>query len=217
MRQYRAALDEDRTLEIARWLVRQKIEGQEKWMADRAENAVPTGDREVLARCRKDLPTAETRERLMGLEGAAAAAYFRTVSAALPPRWNFSGRNRRPPRDPVNSLLSLTYVLAGSEISRILRDRGLDPFVGFLHGLQDGRESLMLDVLEPLRPMLDRFVFSLLDSTVTPEDFTRSPRDGCRLQRNGRTRFYGAWADGEGVPALKTAGEAVADAVLDRC
>ena len=78
---------------------------------------------------------------LRGLEGAAAASYFEALSEILPERLHFSGRNRQPPRDPVNALLSLTYTLLHAEAVLALYGAGLDPYVGFYHALDFGRES----------------------------------------------------------------------------
>ena len=122
------------------------------------------------------------------------------------------GRNRRPPRDPVNALLSLTYVISGGEIRRAILQRGLDPALGFLHASQSGRESLALDILEPLRPEVDLFVLTLLDSSLNLKHFTTNDQDGCLLNKKGRSAFFKAWAkwqepDGENKRTLKSMAE----------
>ena len=104
-------------------------------------------------------------------------------SAAIPPPFEWRGRNRRPPRDPVNALLSLTYMMALSEVVTSCYAHGLDPFVGFLHQLDYSRPSLALDLLEPLRaPMCAHFVLRLFQEEIfVPEDFSLSDTNGCRL------------------------------------
>jgi CRISPR-associated protein Cas1 len=149
----------------------------------------------VLERQRLALAEAPNLPALMGLEGAAAAAWFGWLADHLPAHWKFAGRNRRPPRDPVNALLSLGYTLLGAEMLSVVQEAGLDPALGFLHGVAPGRESLMLDLIEALRPGVDMFVLGLLDTTLTPDLFTRQPVQGCRMNKEGRALFYPAWAN----------------------
>lgn len=131
----------------------------------------------------------------MGFEGSAAAAWYDWLTVSLPPTWGFAGRNRRPPRDPVNALLSLGYTLLGGEMLGAVQAAGLDPALGFLHGVVPGRESLVLDLIEPLRPGVDAFVLSLLDRALTPRHFAVQAEQGCRLNKDGRGLFYRAWAE----------------------
>jgi CRISP-associated protein Cas1 len=140
------------------------------------------------------IPVAPNRDTLMGLEGVAAAAWFRWLGHSLAPAWGFHGRNRRPPRDPVNALLSLGYTLLGGEMLGMVQQHGLDPAQGLLHELVPGRESLVLDLIEPLRPSVDLVVLGMLDHLLTPEDFSNTPAEGCRLSKEARGRFYQAWA-----------------------
>lgn len=139
---------------------------------------------------------------LRGLEGAAAAAYFAAFQECFAPSLGFHERNRRPPRDPVNALLSLTYTLVHFEILREVQVAGLDPTLGFLHEFAYGRESLVCDLVEPQRPAVDRFVWGLFHERVfTARDFSEGEeRPGCYLKKAGRSRFYPVyegWADGQ--------------------
>ncbi len=131
---------------------------------------------------------------VMGFEGSAAAAWYDWLTLSLPPVWGFAGRNRRPPRDPVNVLLSLGYTLLGGEMLGAVQAAGLDPALGFLHGVVPGRESLVLDLIEPLRPGVDAFVLGLLDRVLTPGHFTQQD-ERCLLNKDGRGLFYRAWAE----------------------
>lgn len=129
-------------------------------------------------------------DALRGLEGLAAAVYFEALGRCVSPELGFTHRNRRPPRDPVNALLSLTYTLLTSEAGVSAHQAGLDPFVGFLHSLEYGRPSLACDLMEPLRPEADRFVLSLFQTkTITLSDFTKTT-ERCQLSKDGRIKFY---------------------------
>jgi CRISPR-associated protein Cas1 len=127
---------------------------------------------------------------LRGLEGAAQAAYLRVYTELFPSALQFNGRNRRPPRDPVNACLSLAYVLAHTEAVRCCWAAGLDPYVGFYHTLTFGRESLACDLLEPVRPRVDAWVWTMFRSReLRPEHF-RTDQGRCLLGKAGRGRFY---------------------------
>ena len=91
-------------------------------------------------------------DMLRGVEGSAAAAYFKGFASWVPRQLGFAGRQRRPPRDPVNSLLSFGYVIVSNELQSLLDGLGFDPFIGFYHRLDYGRPSLALDLLEEFRP-----------------------------------------------------------------
>lgn len=130
---------------------------------------------------------------LMGKEGAAAAAYFQSLAEHLDPLWGFNGRNRRPPKDPLNALLSLSYTLALSEVRQAIVAIGLEPQLGFLHSHYPLRDGLALDLLEPLRPQLDNWAIDLLQQ-LSPDDFHGDSETGCRLRKAGRSDFYREWA-----------------------
>ncbi len=206
-RQHRAAGRPHFRLAVARRLVDLKIRAQRQLLAQlwgKTETSGPErpavsgrGIAEVLSIFDRHLAAVAevgNTAALMGLEGATAAAFWGWLAAALPKRWRFAGRNRRPPRDPVNALLSLGYTLLGAEMLRQVHADGLDPALGFLHGIVPGRESLVLDLIEPLRPSIDAFVLDLLDRVLVPRHFTFSRADGCRLNKEGRSLFYQAFA-----------------------
>jgi CRISPR-associated protein Cas1 len=131
----------------------------------------------------------------MGMEGAAAAAYWEAYAALLPPSAGFAGRNRRPPRDPANAVLSLAYTLAHFEAVAAAQRAGLDPAIGFLHALFPGRESLACDLVEPLRPLCERLAWRLLaEERLRAGHFTRDG-EACLLGKAGRLAFYAAWEE----------------------
>lgn len=129
---------------------------------------------------------------LRGREGAAAALFFKAYTQVFAPILNFTGRNRRPPRDPVNVCLSLAYTLCYQEAVNAVKIVGLDPALGCLHEPYYNRQSLACDLMEPLRPLIDYWVYGLFQSkTVRLEDFTIT--DICLLQASGKKRFYEAF------------------------
>ena len=134
---------------------------------------------------------------LMGIEGAATVKHFGALGRryAHTGIFTFHGRSRRPPRDPVNSLMSLAYTLAQGLATTLAVKAGLDVQLGFLHALHPERDSLALDLLEPARAVLDDWVHDLLvrQARVKPTQFTTSPTDGVRLDSEGRSIFYASW------------------------
>ena len=206
--QARRSLDERFCITYARHLVHTKIERQRQWLASLRERYARS--RYPLTQAMRQLqsqqallPRALTLDSLRGHEGAAAASYFAGLRAVVPESLGFNERNRRPPRDPFNALLSLTYTLAHSEAALALHAAGLDPCVGFYHQISHSRESLACDIMEAVRPLADRICLEMVASqTLTAEHFGHSPT-GCLLGKAGRTRYYGAYE--AQAPALRKA------------
>lgn len=137
-------------------------------------------------------------ESLRGLEGAGAIIYFRMMDDMIlrnKEDFYFHGRNRRPPLDNVNALLSFVYTMLGNDCAAALETVGLDSYVGFLHRDRPGRTSLAQDLLEELRPcMADRFVLTLInDRVVTPKDFKVQENGAVLLSDDGRRRVQKDW------------------------
>jgi CRISPR-associated protein Cas1 len=194
--QYRLSLEPAFCLRIAQNLVAAKLAESEKFLLTLAEGGRRAARLELEKCCEQigrfaaQITHQHSSAALRGLEGRAAATYFSGLAALLPASLRFTGRNRRPPRDPLNAVLSLSYTLLHADIVITLHGSGLDPFIGFYHGLDFGRESLASDLMEPLRPSVDRFAVSLFTSgQLRAENFSTTP-DGCLLGKAGRTRFY---------------------------
>lgn len=132
-------------------------------------------------------------DTLRGLEGAAARAYFQGLTALFPPSLDFTGRNRRPPRDPVNACLSLAYTLLHFDAVRACHISGLDPLLGFFHRPAIGRESLASDLIEPLRPRIDAWVWHLFRSRILRDEHFARDGEACLLKKSGREYFYRAY------------------------
>lgn len=198
MAQCAAALDAAAILAFARDLVRSKVRAQRRTLsqalAARADCRKPLTDAlGALAQIAATVDAAASLDALRGAEGAAAAAYFRGLTSVFPPSLGFTGRNRRPPRDPVNALLSLGYTLLHVDAVRACHVAGLDPLVGFYHRPAFGRESLACDLVEPLRPRLDAWVWDLVRTRSLREEHFATSASGCQLQKAGRERFYAAY------------------------
>lgn len=139
-------------------------------------------------------------DALRGLEGVAAGAYFGVFDHMLLSRkedFFFHGRNRRPPLDRVNAMLSFAYSLLAHDCASALESVGLDAYVGFLHRDRPGRNSLALDLMEELRPcMADRFVLTLVNNRmVKPEDFQIQDSGAVLLTDDGRRKFLKTWQE----------------------
>lgn len=151
-----------------------------------------------LARAAQRASLAKSLNEVRGIEGAAAALYFKEFDSMLRvrlgERFEFKKRNRRPPCDPVNALLSLGYSVLAKELAGICHIVGLDPFYGFFHQHRYGRPALALDLMEEFRPLIaDSVAISLLNrGELNKGDFIFSSR-GVSLNDHGRRSFWEAW------------------------
>ncbi|MGQ9634959.1 MAG: CRISPR-associated endonuclease Cas1 [Bryobacteraceae bacterium] len=133
-----------------------------------------------------------TAESARGLEGAASAAHFEGLEALLAPSLGFHGRNRRPPRDPVNATLSLIYTMLYAAAVEAARAAGLDADIGYLHEPARGRAGLACDLVEPLRPLADRVAIRLFRNRTLRADHFHTEDGACLLGKAGRRAFYEA-------------------------
>jgi CRISPR-associated protein Cas1 len=193
--QYELAQDTDFCVLFTQAVVEAKINAQlellgelrDRYHAQRYELTVRI--RHLIA-TRSKINTTNQIASLRGLEGNAARDYFAGLKSILADSLGFEGRKRRPPPDPFNAILSLSYTLLHSEAVLSLHGMGFDPFIGFYHCIHFGRESLACDVIEPLRPQIDRFAVRLFKSGVlSASDFSMT-KDGCFLGKAGRAKFY---------------------------
>jgi len=193
--QYRCAEHRIKAFLMAKWVLEHKIDSYQLPLT-LIKNTHPELAKGFIERCDmayEALELSSNINSLMGIEGQIAQGWFKLLRQTLDPKWKFMGRNRRPPRDPVNGLLSLGYTLLSGDVRQVIITEGLDPSFGFLHQPRAGREALMLDLLEPFRAGVDLFVIGLLD-TLEPEDFSYSNAQGCRLKKAKRSFFYSAWS-----------------------
>ncbi len=200
--QYKASFDAAACLRLARGLVVAKIQNsrtmlRRNWKAGEAPEALLDAFRQDidLARRAKGLP------ELLGAEGNAAARYFgefrnvlRTGEGGEELAFDFTRRNRRPPADPVNALLSFAYSLLARTWTMTLSAVGFDPYRGFYHQPRYGRPALALDMMEPFRPLIaDSSVIQVINNgEVRPSDFI-SAAGSVALDPDGRKRFISAF------------------------
>lgn len=174
-KQYRVSDNQEESLEIARYMIAGKISNARatlmRGMRDHPmsvdEKKFTVNSKEML-HAAKAAVQASDLEMLRGIEGTAARCYFDCLDDLILQEkkiFNFKGRNRRPPADPVNALLSFTYILLAHDCAAALESVGLDAYVGFLHRDRPGRPSLALDLMEEFRSVYaDRFVLKLINS-----------------------------------------------------
>jgi CRISPR-associated protein Cas1 len=142
------------------------------------------------------LESASTRQEVMGCEGRAARCYFAALGELFGDEWNFRSRQRRPPPDPVNSMLSFGYTILFQEAVTACLAAGLDPYASFLHQPRVGRQSLALDLMEEFRPCIVDSVVARVVRTraLGLADFSTdlSPTPSCRLNPDARKRLVEA-------------------------
>ena len=199
--QYRASFDEAACLRFAKGLVSAKIQNcrtllRRNWKRDASSQPVLV---DLKSDSRRPARAASLAE-LLGVEGTAAARYFRAFGAMLqeePPArlgFDFQSRNRRPPTDPVNALLSFAYSLLVRSWTVALAAVGFDPFRGLYHQARYGRPALALDLMEPFRPLIaDSVVVQAINNgEVRPTDF-KAAAGAVNLTADGRRRFIATY------------------------
>lgn len=132
---------------------------------------------------------------MLGHEGTATREYFRALRSVIDPSWGFTARERRPPPDPVNAMLSYGYTLLVHDAIAALETVGLDAAVGFVHQARWGRPCLALDLIEEFRPVIvDAVVLRCVTSGVVRfEEFAVTPDRGCRMADRARQAFLAAY------------------------
>jgi CRISPR-associated protein Cas1 len=182
-------------LDIARRIVAGKITNQRVLLLRRQRSSGVRLDVSVerLAAARLRAATATSVNELMGVEGAATREYFHAFGSLLPSSFEFSIRRRRPPPDPINSMLSFGYTLLVQELISAVESSGLDSSEGVLHSRKVGRPSLALDLVEEFRSVIvDSLVLRLVNTgAITPEsfDYPEVSTNVCRLSNDARRTF----------------------------
>ena len=212
MQQYRIAEDESASCQIARHMLVGKVYNcrsvLERALRDHPQRVDQPGLQNASRTLAAALPLIAEEsnlEVLRGLEGKAALCYFGVLDELILQGrevFSFTQRSRRPPRDPVNALLSFAYTLLALDCASALSAVGLDPYVGFLHRARPGRRSLALDLMEELRAVrADRFVLTLINNRVIqPKHFTFKENNTCLMDDVGRKAFLSAWQERKQEP-----------------
>jgi len=196
LRRIQHRVTEHAPLEVARLIVAAKISNcrsvLQRQLRNYRENAEITAAVKCLGFCLEQAKSVSSLEKLRGIEGDAAANYFGVFQLLIQPtlqtEFTFNGRNRRPPRDFVNAMLSFLYSVLAQDVSAALQGVGLDPQIGFLHADRPGRDSLALDLLEEFRAWLvDRLVLSLINrKQVKSSDFHVEASGSIRIKDDAR-------------------------------
>lgn len=204
-KQYQVSEDRGVSLSIARNIILGKIYNA-RWVIERMKRDHGFQvDTEKLAKASEKLQSAllkiaecDSVDTLRGNEGELASIYFSVFDEMIlqqKEEFFFHTRNRRPPLDPVNALLSFCYTMLTNMVAAALETVGLDPCVGFMHSDRPGRYSLALDMMEELRPALaDRFVLRLINKRiVTAKDFIKKEDGAILLTDDARKTVLGEW------------------------
>jgi CRISPR-associated endonuclease Cas1 len=201
--QYRAAFDERRSLAFARTLVAAKIRNTRVFLRRNFKTgnaAERDGALEAMSRLADRAIHAATVPELLGIEGEAAARYFRLFATMLGeaarefPAFAFEKRTRRPPADAVNAMLSLGYTLLTRTWHTVLSAVGFDPYLGFYHRPRFGRPALALDMMEPFRPILaDSTVIQVVNNGEVKADAFLSAGPAVNLKPHARRAFIAAY------------------------
>ncbi|MGH3697693.1 MAG: CRISPR-associated endonuclease Cas1 [Pseudonocardiaceae bacterium] len=198
--QFRAYEHPERRIGIARAIVAGKLHNYRQLLLRCARDT--TGDRRSRLRdiadrhasALTDLGEAEVLPEVLGIEGRAARDYFQGLELLAPTA--MAGRTRRPPLDPVNCLLSFGYGMLRVAVHGALEQVGLDPYLGYLHGIRSGKPALALDLMEEFRPLLvDRLVLTLVNrEQLKPTHTETLPGGTVQLTDDGRRFFLEQWS-----------------------
>jgi CRISP-associated protein Cas1 len=203
--QHGAISDVEKTLNIARYVVAGKLQNTRSVLMRAARETKDSADEERLRAAAQvhaegivNAQKAIDIDKLRGIEGFAAKSYFGAFEGMIRANregFAFGGRSKRPPKDPINALLSFAYTLLANECVAACEGVGLDPQMGFSHVLRPGRPSLALDLMEELRPVVaDRLVLNLVNrGQIQPEDFEMRPGGGVLLKEEPRKAFLVAY------------------------
>ncbi len=204
--QYRASDNTEVTLHLARVTVAGKLRNSRQILMRGARETDDPAERDALVQAAKlignqvrKLPLAADLDQVRGYEGDAARIYFDALPRLIrgPARtvFEFSTRNRRPPRDRFNALISFLYALVLADCRAAFETVGLDPQVGFLHAVRPGRPALALDLLEEFRaPLCDRLALTLINrGQVQARDFDHREGGAVLLNDDGRKTVIGAY------------------------
>ena len=192
--QYKRYQQEDFKLNLAQRIIEGKLKNQIVLLQRYQRNHPEADFSQQIDRLQKAIKTLFVKKKVstvLGVEGAATAAYFEAFGRMFRRELKFEGRSRRPPKDPVNALLSFGYTLISNEILSLLSGMGFDPYIGYLHAIDYGRPSLALDLVEEFRhTIVDRLVPSSFNKEVFDVEDFEEKEGGFYLKENSRKAFF---------------------------
>lgn len=207
--QYESALNQEQIVLLSKSFVTGKLLNQRQtllrllYRSHKGDGLFQNACAEIAILARK---TAQSMllERIRGYEGAGAMLYFPVFGSAIREPWYFQDRNRRPPKDPVNALLSFAYTLLLGKVTTAVVLAGLDPCVGWLHPEYRGRPSAALDLMEEFRsPIVDRALLSALNQNYfSPEDFLPDEPIGMKMSINAKKMLIRIFSERLNVEVL---------------
>ena len=187
------------TASLVRYVLRIKLKNQRNLLLYYASKLQKSDLKEAASIIKlyiHKLDTTELVEELRGYEGIASKVYFEAFGRIFDSRqWDWSGRNRRPPRDPVNSMLSYGYAFLEREVRTSIAGIRLDPRIGFLHSNNGRKDSLVYDMMEMFRQnVIDKFVLKIINKKILlPIDFRVEEEDGCNFCDAARHKWIGEY------------------------
>ncbi|MCW2279028.1 CRISPR-associated protein Cas1 [Heliophilum fasciatum] len=196
--QYQMLGQKEKQVELVRAMIAGKIQNMRSLLMRAARETSHEDDETVLRKAAnalaialKHLQMADDINQIRGIEGESSKNYFQAFSAMIRVQrdsFQMNGRNRRPPLDPINAVLSFLYTLLMHDCKGAIESVGLDPQVGFLHTLRPGRQSLALDIMEELRSIFaDRLALTLINrQQIGPNDFESRPGGAIYLNEKGK-------------------------------
>ena len=200
--QYEQYNDETNRLNFAKRIVENKIQNQlaviagHRWKNDASWKK----DIEQMRKIAAKIKEAGTTSELLGIEGICSNIYFHSYGKMFLGDCEFHGRSRRPPKDPINAIISLGYTFLTKEIASTLEAESFEPYLGFLHGIRYGRKSLALDIIEEFRqPVVDKMTLKLFNKRMLSKYDFDIEGAGVLLNTEGFQKFckeYEKWMDG---------------------
>ena len=183
-------------LELVMNMIRQKMENQARFLkklmharpgkGSQFDSAITTIEQSLSSLTFSAEDIEGVRNRIMGLEGTAGRAYFQCISNILPEKYQFSGRSRRPAKDPFNAVLNYCYGILYSLVEKACILSGLDPYVGFLHTDNYNKKSLVFDFIEPFRIYGEQTVVYLFTGKKIKDEYYDSKDNAVSLNQKGK-------------------------------
>lgn len=194
MAQYERYYDDEFKLNFAKTIVDGKIKNSIALLDRYQRNHPEINFSDYIEKLNQSITSLKSKTQVstvLGVEGYSSALYFEAFSKMIRSDLKFEGRQRRPPKDPVNSLLSLGYTLITNELLSLISGFGLDPYIGYLHQIDYGRPSLALDLVEQFRlPIIDRLTLGLVNKEILNEDDFEEKNEGLYLKEKSRKEYF---------------------------
>lgn len=193
--QFLCGEDEKFCLEFSKKIVSAKVKNQITVLRryNRSRSEIPVFNSiEEMGKLLHAIEYDYSKEELMGHEGMAARHYYKALSAIVEPEFTFSGRNRQPPRDPFNSLLSFAYTLLMYDLYTAVVNRGLNPYASFLHSIRSGHPALCSDLMEEWRAVLADSLALYVTSKgiINSKDFDKPNHEGGVYLNRDASKIY---------------------------